>query len=117
MTGENASGNLNDDNVGPPSVSHSSQKELKPLLKLKFKNPYSGDQSSWASHGEEDKSFVKGQRSKRKRPPASMDKLSSMTEDKDMIGEIMDAKWIIQKLGKHAIGKMVEVNQPSNNSW
>ncbi|XP_024984459.1 uncharacterized protein LOC112520343 [Cynara cardunculus var. scolymus] len=108
------------------SVSHSSQKELKPSFKLKFKNPYSGDQSSWAPPGEEDKSLVKGQRSKRKRPPPSMDKSSSIKEDKgaghlyedkDMMSEIMDAKWIIQKLGKHAIGKMVEVLQPSNNSW
>ncbi|GKB49213.1 hypothetical protein Tco_0899966 [Tanacetum coccineum] len=39
-----------------------------------------------------------------------MDNSSSM-------GEIMDANWIIQKLGKHAIGKIVEVHQPSNNSW
>ncbi|KAJ9558275.1 hypothetical protein OSB04_012889 [Centaurea solstitialis] len=105
------------------SVSHSSQKELKPSFKLKFKNPYSGDQSSWAPLGEEDKSLVKGQRSKRKRPPPSMEKSSSVNEDKgsghdkDMMSEIMDAKWVIQKLGKHAIGKMVEVLQPSNNSW
>ncbi|XP_076952187.1 uncharacterized protein LOC143625836, partial [Bidens hawaiensis] len=44
------------------------KRELKPLLKLKFKNPYGDDQSSWGSPGEDDKSCVKGQRSKRKRP-------------------------------------------------
>ncbi|GJS97127.1 zinc finger, FYVE/PHD-type containing protein [Tanacetum coccineum] len=107
---EKALGDLNDNNTGPPLVSHSSQKEPKPPLRLKFKNLYSDDQSSWASPGEEDKSLVKGQRSKRKRPQPTMDNSSSM-------GEIMDANWIIQKLGKHAIGKIVEVHQPSNNSW
>ncbi|KAK9068883.1 hypothetical protein SSX86_012999 [Deinandra increscens subsp. villosa] len=103
MTGEKAP--LGD---GPPRVS---QKELKPLLKLKFKNPYGDDQSSWASPGEDDKNCVKGQRSKRKRPPPPM------KEGKDTTSEIMDANWIIQKLGKHAIGKIVEVHQPSNNTW
>ncbi|KAD3336731.1 hypothetical protein E3N88_32250 [Mikania micrantha] len=88
-----------------------SHRELKPLLKLKFKNPYGDDQSSWASPGDDDKGCVKGQRSKRKRPPPPM------KEDKDTTGEILDAKWIIQKLGKHAIGKIVEVHQPSNNTW
>ncbi|EHA8586264.1 hypothetical protein COCNU_scaffold000148G000040 [Cocos nucifera] len=39
----------------------------KPLLKLKFKNPYFEQRSSWAPQGEEENS-VKGQRSKRKRP-------------------------------------------------
>nr|XP_043609846.1 uncharacterized protein LOC122581665 [Erigeron canadensis] len=118
-------GDLNDDDVGPPLVSHSSQKERKSVLRLKFKNPYSDDQSSWASPLEEDKSSVKGQRSKRKRSFSSMDR-SFVKEDKgaghsyeenDMMSEIIDAKWIIQKLGKHAIGKMVEVHQPSNNFW
>ncbi|XP_071720632.1 uncharacterized protein [Rutidosis leptorrhynchoides] len=110
--GENASvGDMNDNIVGPPLVSNSSQKALKPLLRLKFKNPYSNDHSSLASPLEDYKGFVKGQRSKRKR-------LSSINKsDKDMMSEMMDAKWIIQKLGKHAIGKMVEVHQPSNNSW
>lgn len=89
---------------GPP------KRELKPLLKLKFKNPYGDDQSSWVSPGEDDKSCVKGQRSKRKRPAPP----PSMKEDKDTV---MDGKWIIQKLGKHAVGKIVEVHQPSNNSW
>lgn len=109
MTGEKAS--LCD---GPPRAT---QKELKPLLKLKFKNPYADDQSTWSSPGEDDKSCVKGQRSKRKRPPPSSQQLPSMKEVKETTGEIMDAKWIIQKLGKHAIGKIVEVHQPSNNTW
>ncbi|KAI3739920.1 hypothetical protein L2E82_30333 [Cichorium intybus] len=97
-----------------------SEKLNKPSLRLKFKNPYSDDQSSWATPGEEDKSFVKGQRSKRKRPLTFMDKgVGNLNEnkDKDIMGEMMDAKWIIQKLGKHSVGKIVEVHQPSNNSW
>nr|GMD36590.1 histone-lysine N-methyltransferase 2C-like isoform X2 [Ipomoea batatas] len=31
--------------------------------------------------------------------------------------ELMDANWILQKLGKDAIGKRVEVHEPSNNTW
>ncbi|KAG9133854.1 hypothetical protein Leryth_017935 [Lithospermum erythrorhizon] len=31
--------------------------------------------------------------------------------------EIMDANWILQKLGKVAIGKRVEVHQATDNSW
>ncbi|KAI3510847.1 hypothetical protein L1887_17984 [Cichorium endivia] len=92
----------------------------KPSLRLKFKNPYSDDQSSWATPGEEDKSFVKGQRSKRKRPLTFLDKGAgnlNENKDKDIMGEMMDAKWIIQKLGKNSVGKIVEVHQPSNNSW
>ncbi|KAI7757272.1 hypothetical protein M8C21_019183 [Ambrosia artemisiifolia] len=98
---------------GPPRVP---QKELKPLLKLKFKNPYGEDRSSWVSPGEDDKSCVKGQRSKRKRPPppSSPTLPPPSVKDKDTI---MDAKWIIQKLGNHAIGKIVEVHQQSNNTW
>ncbi|CAI9269772.1 unnamed protein product [Lactuca saligna] len=100
----------------------SGSEKVTPSLRLKFKNPYSDDQS-----------FVKGQRSKRKRPLTFMDKSSSFVQEEDnnnknknknkkkgdgnSYDEIMDAKWIIQKLGKHAIGKIVEVHHPSNNSW
>jgi hypothetical protein len=30
---------------------------------------------------------------------------------------MMEANWILKKLGKDAIGKRVEVHQPSDNSW
>ncbi|KAJ4979101.1 hypothetical protein NE237_009881 [Protea cynaroides] len=105
------------------TVSDSLPKDPKPLLKLKFKNPYFENRSSWAPKGEEEKSSVKGQRSKRKRPSPLMDK-GSIREDGDVslhrensISEAMDANWILKKLGKDAIGKRVEVHQPSSNSW
>ncbi|KAL5986640.1 hypothetical protein ACLOJK_014973 [Asimina triloba] len=107
-----------------PSGSGSSNKDPKPLLKLKFKNPYFGTQSSWIAQGEEEKTSVKGQRSKRKRPSNVTEK-ALMTEDEkdgqmnqeDSIDEVMDANWILKKLGKDAIGKRVEVHEPSDNSW
>lgn len=115
---------VNDDNNHPPSVSHSLPKDPKPLLKLKFKNPFNENPSSWAPHGEDEKSSVKGQRSKRKRPSPLREKTlakeedgaSEGYEDNSMDG-IMEANWILQKLGKDAMGKRVEVHQPSNNSW
>jgi hypothetical protein len=30
---------------------------------------------------------------------------------------MMEANWILKKLGYDAIGKRVEVHQPSDNSW
>ncbi|KAI0516409.1 hypothetical protein KFK09_009084 [Dendrobium nobile] len=93
----------------------------RPLLKLKFKNPYFEQKSSWASHGEEENS-VKGHRSKRKRP--FVEKNSSL-ENQDLpkqhhehhVDEAVDANWILRKLGKDAIGKRVEVQQRSGDSW
>ncbi|XP_024987582.1 uncharacterized protein LOC112522588 isoform X3 [Cynara cardunculus var. scolymus] len=125
IRGQKSSDDLNDGNKGPASVANSSEKELKPLLRLKFKNPYSDNQTSWAPAGEDDRSSVKGQRSKRKRPSPFMDKSSSVKEDEGVghsyedivLMEIMDANWIIQKLGKDAIGKKVEVHQRTNNTW
>ncbi|KAI3731824.1 hypothetical protein L1987_63014 [Smallanthus sonchifolius] len=110
---------------GSDNVNHGhKEKELKPLLRLKFKNLYSENLTTWAPSGVEDKSLVKGQRSKRKRPSPVMDhKASSAKEDEgashsyDDDDEIMDANWIIQKLGKDAIGKKVEVHQRSNSTW
>ncbi|XP_008801693.2 uncharacterized protein LOC103715735 isoform X1 [Phoenix dactylifera] len=93
----------------------------KPLLKLKFKNPSFEQRSSWAPQGEEVNS-VKGQRSKRKR--SSAEKVSVEDDEnyrqlhrENPMDEAMDANWILQKLGKDAIGKRVEVHQSSDNSW
>ncbi|KAA8515670.1 hypothetical protein F0562_018719 [Nyssa sinensis] len=111
------------DNARTPLVSHSLPKDSKPLLKLKFKHPYHENQSSH-SHGEDEKSSVKGQRTKRKRPSPFVDKTSAKEDedtsqwyDDNTMNEILDANWILQKLGKDAIGKKVEVHQPSDNSW
>ncbi|XP_075100123.1 uncharacterized protein LOC107785682 [Nicotiana tabacum] len=115
---------LNDEKVSTPSVSNSTRKDPKPLLKLKFKNPYHESQNAWASPGEEEKSMVKGQRSKRKRPPAFGEKASTKADDNSSqwyedstMDEFMDANWILQKLGKDAKGKRVEVHHPSDNTW
>ncbi|RWR77741.1 PHD finger family protein isoform 2 [Cinnamomum micranthum f. kanehirae] len=111
------------DTMHPP-VADSFPKDPKPL-KLKFKNLQFDSQSSWVPQGgEEEKSSVKGQRSKRKRPSPFMEK-APVTEDEDdehflrenPIDKVMDANWILKKLGKDAIGKRVEVHQSSDNSW
>ncbi|CAK9154017.1 unnamed protein product, partial [Ilex paraguariensis] len=121
------SGDLNDDTIPIPPVSHTLPKDTKPLLKLKFKNPYNENQSSCIP-GEDEKGFAKGLRSKRKRPPFIEKTTAKEDEDEDededapkwfenSMDEIMDANWILQKLGKDAIGKRVEVHQSSENSW
>ncbi|PIA48436.1 hypothetical protein AQUCO_01400789v1 [Aquilegia coerulea] len=118
-------------------------KDPKPLLKLKFKNPYLDNRSSWVSQ-EEEKSLVKGQRSKRKRPEKNEVREEEEEEEEEgeegeegeeegeeeeeeeaniqvnqesPVKEVMDANWILKKLGKDAIGKRVEVQQQPNSSW
>ncbi|XP_031400521.1 uncharacterized protein LOC116210675 isoform X2 [Punica granatum] len=99
-------------------------KDSKPLLKLKFKNINRDSQPSQLLHRDEEKSSIKGQRSKRKRPSPFMGKTSTDGDEDanrlhqdNLLDEIMDANWILKKLGKDAIGKRVEVHQPSDNSW
>lgn len=115
---------LNEEKNTTPSVSNSTRKDPKPLLKLKFKNPYHESQNAWTSQGEEEKSMVKGQRSKRKRAPGFGEKASTRADDNssqwcedNTMDEFMDANWILQKLGKDAKGKRVEVHHPSDNTW
>lgn len=105
----------------PADTSVNSLTLPKPLLKLKFKNPYFEQRSSWTPQGEEVNS-VKGQRSKRKRPSAEKvsvedDESYPQLHQENPMGEAMDANWILQKLGKDAIGKRVEVHQSSDNTW
>ncbi|GAB4828072.1 hypothetical protein Ancab_034987 [Ancistrocladus abbreviatus] len=114
-------GEVNKNNSQALPASQAMLKDSKPSLKLKFKNPYQG---SWAPHGEEEKGSVKGQRSKRKRPTPLMEKLkfhddedATQLQQDSLMNEIMDANWVLRKLGKDAVGKRVEVHQPSDNSW
>ncbi|VFQ92065.1 unnamed protein product [Cuscuta campestris] len=105
---------------GNNALTHSMQKDPKRPLKLKFKNPYPDVQNQWAST-EEEKGVIKGQRSKRKRP-SLFGENSSATADSRRYGdnsldEMMDANWILQKLGKDAVGKRVEVHYQSDNTW
>ncbi|WMV47185.1 hypothetical protein MTR67_040570 [Solanum verrucosum] len=88
------------------TLSNSTRKDPKPLLKLKFKDPYHENQNAWASLGEEDKSMIKGQRSKRKRAPSFGEKASTRADDNST-----------SKLGEYAKGKRVEVHHSSDNTW
>lgn len=109
------------------SISPSLQKEGRPLLKLKLKKPNSGDQTSLITTQSEDEKLIlaKGQRSKRKRPSILVDK-GSLKEDGEATthshqdssrnDEMMDANWILKKLGRDSIGKRIEVHG-SQNSW
>ncbi|MED6111971.1 hypothetical protein PIB30_057312 [Stylosanthes scabra] len=102
--------------------SHSLPKDSKPLLRLKFKSPSVESQNSALQV--EEKTTVKGQRSKRKRPSPFKEKASfnvardvNQSQTGSLMDEIMDANWILMKLGNDAIGKRVEVHQTSDNSW
>ncbi|XP_061352536.1 uncharacterized protein LOC133297404 isoform X2 [Gastrolobium bilobum] len=102
--------------------SHSLPKDSKPLLRFKFKKPSIESQNSPLQ--EEEKTTIKGQRSKRKRPSPFKEKKPfnesedvSQSHQDSVMDEIMDANWILMKLGNDAIGKRVEVHQTSDNSW
>ncbi|KAI4333116.1 hypothetical protein L6164_017961 [Bauhinia variegata] len=110
-----------DDNSNQTS-SNFPPKDSKPLLRLKLKKPSNDNQNS--PHHEEEKTTIKGQRSKRKRPSPFMEKASlnegenvGQSHEGTLMDEIMDANWILMKLGKDAIGKRVEVHQTVDNSW
>ncbi|KAG7948339.1 hypothetical protein I3843_13G005000 [Carya illinoinensis] len=104
------------DDYGQTAGSHL-PKDSKPLLRFKFKKPTLENQKS--PHPEEERSSIKGQRSKRRRP-SPLEKTSqdvTPSQQENLMDEIMDANWILKKLGKDAIGKRVEVHQLSDNSW
>ncbi|XP_068343569.1 uncharacterized protein [Pyrus communis] len=112
--------NETNDAYAQTPVSHSSSKDTKPTsLKFKLKKPNIENQSSYL---EEEKNCVKGQRSKRKRPSSFGEKTSFVENDSkpqsvhNVMDEI-DVNWILKKLGRDAIGKRVEVQQLSDNSW
>ncbi|KAL4342130.1 hypothetical protein GQ457_08G023880 [Hibiscus cannabinus] len=112
------------EDCGRTPILNSLPKDPKPSLKFKLKKPV-GNQNSQA-HYDEEKSSIKGQRSKRKRPSPFMEK-SFFNEDEDinatqshqdsLMDGMMDASWILKKLGKDAVGKKVEIHQASDNSW
>jgi hypothetical protein len=125
-------GQLDENQGAPASFSSESPDKLKPsLLKLKFKRPHleqPNTQSSqpdgltfWSSQQEEQLNVTRGQRSKRKRP--SMDKVdgsdgkSAKRHQQGTDDEVIDANWILRKLGKDAIGKRIEVHQDSDSKW
>ena len=107
-----------DDN-NDQTTSHSLPKDPKTSLRFKIKKSSIENEKT-----HQEKTTIKGQRSKRKRPSLFMEK-TSFNGDEDavqsnqdnLMDEIMDANWILMKLGKDAIGKRVEVHQTSDNSW
>lgn len=109
----------NDDSGDTPIL----PKDSKFSLKLKIKKPNLENQNSRVPPPDEEKSSIRGQRSKRKRPSIFMEKTSyNENEDEDVTqshqdSEMMEANWILKKLGKDSIGKRVEVHQASDNSW
>ncbi|CAN1184609.1 Histone-lysine N-methyltransferase 2B [Linum perenne] len=90
------------------SASLSVPKDSKFSLKLKIKKPSLENQSSQNPPPAGEKtSSIRGQRSKRKRSSAFA------VQDTEML----EASWILKKLGKDAVGKRVEVHQPSESTW
>ncbi|KAA3471508.1 Histone-lysine N-methyltransferase MLL [Gossypium australe] len=117
-------GESNED-FGHTPVLKSFPKDSKLSLKFKLKKPDLENQNSKV-HSVEEKSSIKGQRSKRQRPSTFVEKsLFNVDEDLDVththqnsiMDGMMDANWILKKLGKDAIGKKVEIHHASDNSW
>ncbi|KAE9593494.1 putative histone-lysine N-methyltransferase chromatin regulator PHD family [Lupinus albus] len=118
--GEGTYGETDGNNNNSLAPSHSLPKDSKPLLRFKLKKP--SIESLNSPHQE--KTIIKGQRSKRKRPtPFKEKKLFNEAENVSQshqdcqMDEIMAANWILMKLGNDAVGKRVEVHQTSDNSW
>ncbi|KAG8650128.1 hypothetical protein MANES_07G007000v8 [Manihot esculenta] len=109
------------DDSGDTPILQSLPKDSKFSLKLKIKKHNLLNQYSRKPPPEEEKSSIRGQRSKRKRPSSLLEKtLYNEYEDvtqSHQDSEMMEASWILKKLGKDAIGKRVEVHQPLDNSW
>ncbi|KAG7565367.1 Zinc finger RING-type [Arabidopsis suecica] len=108
------------------SGSHDSlQKDSRRLLKLRIKkhNPESQEGEAPSIVYERGKSG-KGHRSKRKRasPPAEKsafneDEDVSLSREDSLLDEMLDASWILKKLGKDAKGKKVQIHEASDDSW
>ncbi|KAK6120811.1 hypothetical protein DH2020_045439 [Rehmannia glutinosa] len=125
---ESISGDLIDDSSSIPSVPQDSSKDRKPFLKFKIpknsnngnqnvpSDSNTGNQNSLSLPGKDEITYTRGQRSKRRRPAVGDEDASQRRED-NTIKDFTDANWILQKLGKDAAGKRVEIHQPSSNSW
>ncbi|KAF8099766.1 hypothetical protein N665_0237s0021 [Sinapis alba] len=102
------------------------QKDSRRLLKLKIKthNPESQEREAPRIVYERSKSG-KGHRSKRKRASSPPTEKSAFNEDEDvslsredsLLDEMLDASWILKKLGKDAKGKKVQIHEASDNTW
>lgn len=120
------SSELVDDNSSLPPVSHASSEDHKPHLIFRIpKSSNAGNQNvqinssngnSLRVPGKQDITYSRGQRSKRKRPALGDGDTSQRHED-NTIKEFTDANWVLQRLGKDAAGKRIEIHQSSNNTW
>lgn len=123
-----SSGDLIDDKGNNEFISQAPEKDRKPYLKFKIpKNSSNGSQSAPSNSkienhnlmplpGKDEITYTRGQRSKRRRSGVGDEETSQWGED-NTIKDFTDANWILQKLGKGAAGKRVEVHHTSDNSW
>ncbi|CAN7012985.1 unnamed protein product [Brassica rapa subsp. trilocularis] len=99
------------------------QRDSRPLLKLKIKkhNPESQEQREAPRIVYERSKSRKGHRSKRKRGSPPTDEKSGFNEDEDVSlsreESLLDASWILKKLGEDAKGKKVQIHDASDDSW
>ncbi|KAF8050341.1 hypothetical protein N665_1994s0010 [Sinapis alba] len=99
------------------------QKDSGKLLKLKIKkhhNPESQEQREAPRIVYERSKSGKGHRSKRKRAEISgfnEDEDVSLSREEGLLGEMLDASWILKKLGEDAKGKEVQIHEASDDSW
>ncbi|KAL0890333.1 hypothetical protein Bca101_014316 [Brassica carinata] len=104
------------------------RKDSRPLLKLKIKkhNPESQEQREAPRIVYERNKSGKGDRSKRKRassPPTAEksgfneDEDVSLSREEGLLDEMLDASWILKKLGKDAKGRKVQIHKASDDSW
>ncbi|KAJ4868653.1 RING/FYVE/PHD-type zinc finger family protein [Raphanus sativus] len=113
------------------------QKDSRPLLKLKIKQHHLHHPERQQEEREaprivyERSKSGKGHRSKRKRassssspPPPTAEKSgfnededASLSRDESLLDEMLDASWILKKLGKDAKGKKVQIHDASDDSW
>ncbi|KAL8500819.1 hypothetical protein ACS0TY_020414 [Phlomoides rotata] len=126
--GRTISSELIDGNSSLRSKSQASSKDHKPSLKFKISNSSNtgnqnvqsnlndGNQNPLQQSRKEDITYSRGQRSKRKRS-AQVEGDTSKRHEDNKVEEFIDANWILQKLGKAAAGKRVEIHQSSDNTW
>ncbi|CAH8384740.1 unnamed protein product [Eruca vesicaria subsp. sativa] len=99
------------------------QKDSRPLLKLKIKthNPESQEQREAPRIVYERSKSGKGHRSKRKRSAEKSgfneDEDVSLSREESALDEMLDASWILKKLGKDAKGKKVQIHEATDDSW
>ncbi|KAL6498664.1 hypothetical protein OROGR_028211 [Orobanche gracilis] len=112
------SGNLVDESSSKPSLKFKIPKNSNNGNQSVPSSLNSGIQNSLSLPGKEEITYTRGQRSKRRRATVDdEDGGSQWHEDNTTMGDFTDANWILQKLGKDAAGKRVEIYQPSSNSW